>query len=72
MEKSFLDIRAKECQCKYCDWRIGLVTGEGKSFGRGECKRFPPIQIKEDEKDWPIGVWPITKEDDSCGEFIKQ
>lgn len=71
MKNSFLDIKAKECQCKFCGWWIGLVTGEGESLGCGECRRFPPIQIKEDEKNFPIGIWPITKDSGSCGEFEK-
>ena len=74
MAKPFFDIKAKENECMYCAWWIGFVTGEGESLGHGECRRFPPTQLKEKTKNGfsvplPIGVPPVTEESHSCGEF---
>lgn len=37
----------------------------------GECRRFPPVWEKTSDASprWRKGIWPMTSNDDGCGEF---
>lgn len=40
-----------------------------KGDGQGECRRFPPAQLRGEDGDTIENVWPMMLERECCGEF---
>ena len=58
-------------RCHNCRW-WDIQTPAGKALVFGECHRYPPVfrgaQFDEIEQ----FAFPLTEEDDFCGEFVNR
>jgi hypothetical protein len=52
--------------CNAC--RFYDRTGFG-DVNYGECRRHPPVMVKEQANGIPRGVWSVVGYDDFCGEY---
>lgn len=57
--------------CRF--WNLENMDAKTSFLVFGECRRYPPTRPSVDPKDavsplldW---LWPLTEEDDWCGEF---
>jgi hypothetical protein len=71
-----MQIKRIRINCRDCEWWCEWYGNPGVRYG--ECHRFPPSAISLDETLGNIkgktnacerAVWPITNEDNGCGEF---
>lgn len=53
-------------RCKSCSF---FVTEKNQSVG--ECHRYPPTLMPDDDGEVAIFTFPITGEDEWCGEFVR-
>ncbi len=53
--------------CSECRWWESSELEPTEERGTGECRRFPPVPLREDLE--VEGYWPTTEPDDYCGEY---
>ena len=70
-----------ERRCDTCEWWDIWDADVGEAdpaFGKGYCKRSPPVALsrwhwREGVVEDPLeGAWPFTDVDDWCGEWKKK